>query len=149
MQIGYNAPHNENCEIADNVLFRSGLSVNRYKAGGVRNNLIVSGVLNIIGEGNVKSQDNAVSNDRMPEEPGVILLANQHDRDRANLAIFNWQREPIVRVSAGDFLKNGERFRLMDPLDFYGEPVFEGRCEGDGFGVPMQDEFGVFVVLKD
>jgi hypothetical protein len=149
MQIGYNAPHNEDCEVFDNLLFQSGLSVNRYEAGTVRNNLIVSGGLNITGEGSVKSQDNDVLSDRMPEKPRAILLPNKYDENRANLAVFNWQKEAKVRVPAGDFLRNGERFRLVDPLDFYGEPVLEGKCEGGGFIVPMGDEFGVFVVLKN
>ena len=149
MQIGYSAPHNEDCEIAGNLLFRSGILVNRYRAGAVHDNFIVGGRLNVTGEGNVETRKNVVLGDQTPDEARPILLPNKYDERRANLAIFNWNKEVQVRVPAGGFLKDGERFRLMDPLDFYGKPVFEGKCEGDGFLVPGTDEFAVFVVLKD
>jgi hypothetical protein len=149
MQIGYSAPHNEDCEVAGNLLFRSDILVNRYKAGAVYDNFIVGGRLNVTGEGEVETQKNVVSSDPIPDEARPILLPNKYDERRANLAVFNWNKEPQVRVPAGGFLNDGERFRLMDPLDFYGEPLFEGKCEGDGFHVPGTDEFAVYIVLKD
>ena len=149
MQIGYNAPHNEDCEIAENVVFRSGMAVNRYKAGVVSDNLIVDGRLSINGEGSVDARDNVTLSDQAPQESRSILLANKYDEKRANLAILNWKKEPQVHVPAGDFLKDGDRFRLMDPLDFHGDPVFEGKREGGGFDLAIKDEFAVFVVLKD
>jgi hypothetical protein len=36
MQIGYSAPHNENCEVTGNVIYRGGLSVNRYESAVVK-----------------------------------------------------------------------------------------------------------------
>jgi hypothetical protein len=39
MQIGYRAPHNEDCDIAGNLLFRSGIVVNRCKKGAVHEQL--------------------------------------------------------------------------------------------------------------
>ena len=36
----------------------------------------------------------------------------------------------------------------MDSKDFFGKPVFEGKCEGDVVRVPMKGEFAVFVVVK-
>ncbi len=140
--------HGKDCR-AINLLFRSGILVNRYKAGTVYDNFIVGGVLNVTGEGNAQTRKNVASSDQMPDEARPILLPNKYDERRANLAIFNWNKEAQVRVPAGDFLNDGERFRLMDPLDLYGEPVFEGKCEGNGFYVPGTDEFAVFVVLKD
>ncbi len=148
MQIGYSAPHNEGCEITENVIFRSGISVNRYRMGVVADNLVVDGRLNTGGEGAVDARDNVTLNEQTPEESHSILMANKYDQKRANLAVFNWGKETQVRVPAGSFLKYGERFRLVDPLDFYGKPVFEGKCEDGGFDIPMDDEFAVFVVLK-
>jgi hypothetical protein len=149
MQIGYSAPHNEDCQITDNMVFGAGITVNRYNTGVVRGNLVVGGGLSITGEGAVESENNVVLQDRIPEEAHPILLPNKYDPKRANLAVFNWKKDPTVRVPAGDFLKPGERVRLIDPLDFYGGPVLETNCEGAGFNVPMKDEFGVFVVVKD
>jgi len=149
MQIGYNAPHNENCKIVGNVVFRAGVSVNRYKVGVVRENLIVDGGLSVNGEGNLETQRNTVLHGEVPEETRVMLLPNKYDEKRANLAIFNWRKQATVSVPADGFLKDGDRFRLVDPLDFYGKPAFEGRYKGSSFVVPIEDEFGVFVVLKD
>jgi len=148
MQIGYSAPENEGCEIADNVVFRSRLNVKRYKDGLVSGNLIVAGGLSVTNKDAVEQKDNDVLKDKLPEEPRVVLLPNRYDPDRANLAIFNWHKKESVEVPAGDFLKPGDAYRLMDPLDFYGKPVLEGKCEGKTITVPLKDEFGVFVVLK-
>ena len=148
MQIGYSAPHNENCEIADNVVFRSRLSVKRYTKGVVSGNLVVAGGMSVGNEDAVEQKDNEVLKDKLPDEPRIVLLPNQYDPARAHLAIFNWQKKESVRVPAGDFLKPGDAFRLMDPLDFYGKPVFEGKCEGKTITVPLKDEFAVFVVMK-
>jgi hypothetical protein len=149
MQIGYNAPHNEYCEILGNVMFRCGMSVNGYSAGVVRDNLIVEGELRVNGEGNVETQANMVVRKELPEVARVIVLPNKYDEKRAHLAVFNWQKLAQVTVPAGGFLKDGDRFRLMDPLNFYGKPVFEGKCENGRIVVPLVDEFAVFVVLKD
>jgi len=31
MQLGYSAPHNENCEVRNNVIVAGGLSINNYR----------------------------------------------------------------------------------------------------------------------
>jgi hypothetical protein len=149
LQIGYNAPHNENCRILGNVVFRSGMSVNRYQAGAVRDNLIVDGGLGVNGEGKVENEGNVVLRDEMPEQARVVLLPNRYDAKRANLAVFNWQKQATVNVPTGGFLKKGDRFHLVDPLDYYGKPAYEGKCDEGSFTLPMDVEFGVFVVLKD
>ena len=148
MQIGYNAPHNENCEVTGNVVFRSGVSVNRYKAAIVRGNLIVEGGLSVGGEGNIDVSDNELLRGQMPKQPRLVLLPNKYDESRAHLAIFNWHKQAEVTVPAGRFLKEGDRFCLKDPLDLYGEPLLEGRCRDGEFVVPMNGEFGVFVMVR-
>jgi hypothetical protein len=97
----------------------------------------------------VESRNNNVAGDRSSEQPHPFLLPNKYDEKRAHLAVFNWKNEPEVRVPGGGFLKDGERYQLRDPLDFWGKPVSVGACKGDGFTVRMKDEFGVFVLLKD
>jgi hypothetical protein len=54
-----------------------------------------------------------------------------------------------MTVPAGAFPNDDDRLCLMDPWDFYGKPVFDGRCEDASIGVPVVDEFGPFVVIKD
>ena len=94
-------------------------------------------------------RDNTVIRDQMPEQPRIVLLPNKYDEKRANLAVFNWDKRATVKVPAGEFLKDGDRFRLVDPLDFYGKPVFEGRCDDGSLVVPIEEEFAVFVVLRN
>ena len=130
MRIGYNAPYNENCEIRDNLIVNGGLNIDRYKTALQDGNTIIK-------EGQ-----------KRPDGAKVVFLPNRFDRNRAYLAVYNWDKAESVEVTAGPFLRSGEAFRLMDPKDFFGKPVFEGKCEGDIIRVPVRSEFAVFVVLK-
>ncbi|MHC4567073.1 MAG: right-handed parallel beta-helix repeat-containing protein, partial [Planctomycetota bacterium] len=130
MRIGYSAPHNENCELRDNVIFNGNLDVTRYKQVEQEANLIVR-------EGQ--------------EPPGRIksfLLPNRFDLNRAHLAIYNWDGSEEVNVSVARFLREGDSYRLMDPQDFFGSPISRGTCQGSTISVPVKGEFGVFVILK-
>jgi hypothetical protein len=49
----------------------------------------------------------------------------------------------------GAFLKPDDAFRLLDPKDFYGKPVFRGKCAGATIAVPVSGEFAAFVVVKE
>ncbi len=130
LQIGYNAPHNEDCEVRDNVVVNKGLSITKYRE--------------VVQEGNLVVRKGG----ERPPGAKVVLLPNRHDPDRAHLAIFNWEGAAAVEVSAGTFLQAGEPFALHDPKDFYGKPVHAGTCAGKTFRVPMAGEFGAWVVLK-
>ena len=74
MQIGYSAPHNEDCEVRDNVIVNGGLNIVRYRK--------------VVKEGNVVLARGA------PRPKGkavrVILRPNKYDPNRANVAIYNW-----------------------------------------------------------
>jgi len=130
MRIGYNAPYNENCEIRDNLIVNGGLNIDRYRTALQDGNTIIK-------EGQ-----------KRPDGAKVVLLPNRFDRNRAHLAIYNWDKAESVEVTVQPFLRSGEAFRLMDPKDFFGKPVFEGKCEGDVVRVPVKSEFAVFVVVK-
>jgi len=130
MQIGYNAPYNEDCEVRDNVIVNGGLSINKYRKA--------------INEGNLLLGPNAAR----PEGARVVLLPSQYDATRAHLAIYNWEKARTVEASVEPFLKPGDSFRLMDPKDFFGKPLLEGKCEGKAIVVPVNGEFGAFVLLK-
>jgi hypothetical protein len=129
MQIGYNAPENEDCEVRDNVIVGGGLSINKYKKA--------------VNEGNLVLAKDAPR----PRGELAVLRPNQYDPGRANLVIYNWSKAAQVEV-ASDWLKDGETYRLMDPKDFFGKPVHEAVCKGGTIMVPMQGEFAAFVVLK-
>jgi hypothetical protein len=135
MQIGYDAPENEDCEIRDNTIVNGGLSINKYKKAVNENNLILAGGA------------------ARPKGALVALRPNKYDDHRANLVIYNWDKAPTVSVNTAGFLKDGEKFKLMDPKDFFGKPLSEGVCQAGKLTAPMTRgdqvaEFAAFVVLK-
>src|SRR5262249_14478264 len=130
MQIGYSAPHNEDCEVRDNVIVNGGLSINKYKQ--------------------VVNKDNLVLKKGAPRPKGVrvILRPNKYDRGRAHLAVFNWDKKAAVEVDAGAFLKAGDKYRLLSPRDVFGKPVLAGTYDGKSIRVAVAGEFAAFVLLK-
>lgn len=131
MRIGYNAPYNENCEIQDNIIINGDLSIILYKK--------------VVSEGNlvVKKEQ------KRPSGVKSILLPNRYDRRRAHLVIYNWDKAKNVKIKAEPFLKNGDSFRLMDPQNIFGNPIFEGTYTGDDIELPLKTEFAVFALFRD
>jgi len=129
MRIGY-ATHVEDAELRDNVILNGSLSIKECKQLVEEGNLVLK-------EGDPRSHG-----------AKVVLLPNKYDPNRAHLAIYNWQKADTVPVKVAPFLQPGDVFRLLDPRDFFGEPILEGKCEGDTISVPVQGEFGAFVVVR-
>ena len=130
LQLGYNAPSNEDCAVVGNVLFRGGLAINRFRTVVNRDNLIVSG------------------GRALPEGAQCRWLPNRYDARRAHLVVYNWRRQPVVAVPAAPFLAPGQRLVLKNPKNYYGPPVFEGVCGEASIDVPVASDFAVFVALK-
>jgi len=130
MRIGYNAPYNENCELRDNIIVNGELSIDRYQNAVQEGNLVIK-----------KGQTR-------PAETMTIFLPNRYDKNRAHLAIYNWESAEKVRVETGDFFKSGQTFHLMNPRDLSGSPIIQGTCEKGAIDVTVKSEFAVFVVLK-
>jgi len=130
MRIGYNAPHNENCEIRDNTIVNGNLDINRYKKVVNEDNLIVK------------------RGQKPPTGVKTVLLPNRLDNDRAHLLVYNWDKAKGVEVTVKPFLKEGERYQLLDPQNIFGNPVAEGKCSGDTIQVPIKGEFAVYVLKK-
>ncbi|MCI0457094.1 MAG: right-handed parallel beta-helix repeat-containing protein [Gemmataceae bacterium] len=131
MRIGYDAPYNEDCEIRDNVIVNGGLEIRKYQK--------------VVNEGNLVLPKEA------PRPAGVqmVLRPNRYDRNRANLAVFNWEKKPAVAVDLGGFLKRGEAFQLLNPRDVFGEPVFTGKYDGRSIDVPVTGEFAAFLLRRE
>ncbi len=80
----------------------------------------------------------------------TFFSRNKYDDRRGQLAVLNWDRKQTVDVSFDGFLKPGQRFRLMDPKDFYGKPVYSGAAWVDGrVSIPVKNEFGAFIVFRE
>jgi len=131
MRIGYNAPYNENCEIRDNTIVNGVLNIDRYKKVVKENNLVIG------------------KNQTRPAGVKTVLLANRFDGNRAHLAVYNWDKADNVKVRAKPFLKDGDSYRLMDPQNFFGNSIFDGKYDGDMINIPMKTEFAVFVVFRN
>jgi hypothetical protein len=123
MQIGYNAPENEDCEVRDNVIVGK-LSINKYRK--------------VVDEGNALDSPQARS----------IVIPDKYNQDRAHVAVFNASRSPEHRINVASLLKPGDSFRLMDPKNLFGKPILEGRCETEFISAPISGDFAAFVLLK-
>jgi len=148
MRIGCNAPHNEDCDIRDNVVVGDGIAINRYRKADVRDNLIVGGRLSLEKCGQVERKGNRLATGPVPPGARVVLLPNKYDPARARLAVFNAAGARRVEVKVAPFLRPGEAFRLMDPEDFFGKPLPTGACKGETIPLPIAGPFGAFVLLK-
>ena len=131
MRIGYNAPYNENCEIRDNTIVNGVLNIDRYKKVLKEGNLVIR-----------KGQ-------KRPAGVKTVLMTNRFDRNRTHLVIYNWDKSENVKVRAKPFLKKGDFYRLINPQDFFGNSIFDGKYDGDVIQIPMKTEFAVFVVFRN
>jgi len=132
MQIGYAASYNEDCEVSGNVILGGNLEIVRYRNAVNRDN-------QVIGRGGPR-----------PAEPAQVVVQPYHlDPDRGNVVIFNWAKKAGVAVDPAALLHSGDRFRLMNPREFYGKPVLAGIYTGRPLAIPVEGEFAAYVLLKD
>jgi len=152
MRIGYSAPYNEDCTIHDNFIAGGGLEVRDYRKGDVRGNLIVNSDIQMINSEGVVVEDNRIASTEELGTEGqlIVLRPNKYVPDRANVAIYNWDRSLTVQIDTSGFLKDGEKYVLKDPRHFFGDPVHWGICEDGKIMIPMfHKEFAAFVLLKN
>ena len=132
MQLGYSAPHNEDCEVRGNVIVNGTLSINKFKQ--------------IVNEGNLVLR----TTDPRPVDATtrVNVRPNRYDASRFHVVVLNWTRSPTVGLELGRQLKTGESYRLMDPRDLFGEPVAAGVYDRHPIPVSMRGEFAALILLK-
>jgi hypothetical protein len=99
----------------------------------------------------VVKEDNLIfaRNEARPGGVKVVLRLNKYNPHRANLAVFNWERRASVEVDVSSLLKPGDKFRLLNPRDSFGQPVLTGRATEPFLNVPMDGEFAAFVVMRE
>jgi hypothetical protein len=137
LELGYNAPQNEDAVVTGNWVVDAGLSINRFKQ-------VTESGNRVIPRGSPR-----------PGRPAdIILRPSRYVPGRANLAIFNWARRSQVSVDLGKLLDSGQPFAIVSALDFFGKPLVAGRYDGRPIQVPMPNdprtgngEFCAFVVL--
>lgn len=137
LQLGYNAPHNEDAVVTDNWVVEASMSIDRFKmVTNTGNKLLPTG------------------SPRPGRPADIILRPSRYVPGRANLAIFNWERRSHVTVDLTTLLQPGQPFAIVSALDFFGEPLVACRFDGGPVSVPMpmesrtgNGEFCALVVL--
>jgi len=129
MQIGRNAPYNQDCEVVGNVIVNGELETTRFRK--------------------VIRDDNFIlppSREDRPVRNKYVLLPNQYDRNRAHLAVFSWDDASEVEIETGRCMDEGDMAELLDPEDPYGNAVAKVVCRDEKIHVPVRAEFSVFVL---
>jgi hypothetical protein len=67
----------------------------------------------------------------------VVVRPNAYETGRANIAIYNWSKAAIVPVDVSGVLTQGQKYVLLNVLNFYGTPVLAGTYQGGSLQVPM------------
>jgi len=137
LELGYDAPHNEDAVVTGNWVVNAGLSINRFKQVTESGNTVIP------------------PGSQRPDRPADIILRPSHYvPGRGNLAIFNWARRSHVDVDLTALLAPGQPFSIVSALDFFGKPMVAGRFDGRPVSVPIpieprtgNGEFCAFVVL--
>jgi hypothetical protein len=131
MHIGYSAPYNEDCQVCGNVIVGAGLSINKFKQVVDKDNLVLG------------------KEAPRPKQPAqVIVRPNQYDPRRAHVIVLNWARQPSVEILPTALLRPGDRYRLLDPRNVYGQPVATGTFDGKPIRMAAPGEFAVWILLK-
>lgn len=132
MQLGYSAPHNEDCTVHGNVIVEGQLRINKFRQVDKKDNLVLS------------------DRDARPENESsqVILRSNRYDENRWHVAVYNWAKQATVAVDLFG-LKPGDRYKLLDPRDVYGKPVLSGKYIGRPVAAPVKGEFAAFVLVRE
>jgi hypothetical protein len=130
LQLGYDAPYNEDCEVSHNVLVNGTLAINKYRQ--------------------VTKEDNVVLTKDDPRPSGVrtVLRSNRFGSNRANVVILNWEKRSTIEIDPKDFLKKGQSFHIVNPTNFFGQPIVSGTFDGRPIAVPAGDEFVALVLVK-
>ena len=113
------------------------------------------------------SQSAFPSNSYLSSRPTSLLVAirpNAYEAGRANVTVYNWNRQATVGIDLSGILAPGSGFEVRNVQDFFGAPVLVGTYTGALVSVPMTalsvappvggiamastaPDFGVFIVL--
>src|SRR5260370_5624370 len=83
----------------------------------------------------VAATDRVATSD--PAEPKVFLRPNGYEPGRANLIIYNWNRQSTVPVDLSGIVRVGDRYEIRNVQDFFGAVVASDIFGGSPVDVPM------------
>lgn len=76
-----------------------------------------------------------------PGRPSGLFLAvrpNYYEKGRANIIVYNWDRNRLVDADVSNVLTPGRRFRLYNAQNMLGDPVLTGEYKGKPLSIPME-----------
>jgi hypothetical protein len=101
-----------------------------------------------------------------PTGTRAVVRPNRYEKGRANVAVYNWDEAESVEVDLSKVLARGQRYKIVNVTNFFGEEALTGAYDGAAVRLPMrptapaqpvgmadyklpvtQPRFGVFVVL--
>jgi len=84
-----------------------------------------------------------------PTTNKVVLLRNEYEPGRGNLAIYNWANSSTVAVNLSSVIGVGKPFTVRDVRNFYGTPILSGTYQGGSVNIPTAGNFfPVYVVTS-
>jgi hypothetical protein len=72
-----------------------------------------------------------------PEGVAAFVRSNRYEPGRANIAIYNWDRTPVVQVDVSAVMRPGASYEVRDAQNFFGDPVLQGVYKGGKLPIPM------------
>jgi len=72
-----------------------------------------------------------------PSGTRVFVRPNQYDAGRANIAVYNWDRQGSVDVSLGGIVPVGAVYEVRNAQDFFGAPVVAAVYGGGSVRLPL------------
>ncbi len=72
-----------------------------------------------------------------PSQPAAFLFPNTFAGGRGHLAVFNWNyaTSPTAQVNLAGVVAAGSGFKLMDPKNLYGAPLYQANTDLSGNAV--------------
>ena len=75
---------------------------------------------------------------RPPHRRGrAIVRPNQYEAGRANITVYNWNRQSFVDVNLGGIVASGNVFEIRNAQDYFGVPVVAEVYDGGLVRVPL------------
>lgn len=91
--------------------------------------------------GGVEPADHADNTYHGSQHPGgvaFLVRPNRYEVGRAHIAVFNWDRQESVEVELSETgLEQGDRFKIVDAQNYFGEPLATGRYDGSPVKLSM------------
>jgi hypothetical protein len=90
--------------------------------------------------------------DGRPSERYVFKRVNRYEPQRVHLAVYNWPKTPTAPLDLSDVLKTGQKYRIVEVHDIWGQPVLEGTFDGQPIEIkmsgPYAPEFGCYMLFR-